>query len=429
MLKRRKISPELLAPAGNMEKMKTALAFGADAVYAGVPAFSLRTRINDFDISKINEAVKYCHERGKRIYATINIVAHNRHLKDLPGHIRDLKKSGVDALIIADPGIMEVVKEEWPEAEIHLSTQANCVNWRSADFWHKQGIKRIILGRETTLVEIKEIHKKVSEVELEYFVHGAMCMAYSGRCFLSKFYLDRSGNLGDCVQPCRWGFTSGDFRIPDAKKTDIKAIGHDECLELTEDEHGSYIFNSKDLCLIKHLRELAEAGVSSFKIEGRAKSVYYQAVIAGIYSRAIRGLEKITKEELDFLYSELNDKLIHRGYTEGFLFGGRADQNTANSHEGCAWEFCGQVMHNANQQINANAANNILVKVHNSIKAGDEIEIIRPGYGIIKMKVDRLFDAETGEEITEAHGGQGREVLLECGEGVEEFSVIRRRVV
>src|SRR3989339_896843 len=231
---------ELLAPAGNMEKMKTALVFGADAVYAGIPDFSLRVRINDFDLEKIKEATEYCHKIGKKIYITVNIFAHNRHLEKLPVYIKKLKKIKVDALIISDPGVIEIVKEIWPEVEIHLSTQANCTNWQAAKFWQAQGVKRIILGRETTLPEIKMIHKKCPDLELEYFVHGAMCMAYSGRCFLSKYYADRSANLGDCVQPCRW---KGDVR---SEKLEVRNEKGDE-FEIVEEEHGSYILNSKDL--------------------------------------------------------------------------------------------------------------------------------------------------------------------------------------
>jgi putative protease len=402
---------ELLAPAGNLEKMKTALAFGADAVYAGIPDFSLRVRINDFDLDTIKEATKYCHAKNKKIYITINIFAHNKHLKKLTPYIKKLKEIGVDALIVSDPGIINMIKKIWKDAEIHLSTQANCTNFESAKFWYEAGVKRVILGREVSLEEIKEIHEKIPDLELEYFVHGAMCMAYSGRCFLSKYYLDKSANLGDCVQPCRWKYNS----------REITAENHEnEILELVEEEHGSYILNSKDLCLIKYLRELAEAGVMSFKIEGRAKSIYYQAMVAGIYSYVAHDLERITKDDLEYYYDELKTKLVHRGYTDGFLLGERADQNLDNSHEQSKWEFCGQVV----KPISNNKE--ILVKVHNSIKMGDEIEIVRPKYDIIKMKVDKMIDPETGEEIEVAHGGQDRMVFLEVGEKVSEFSVIRR---
>ena len=428
--KTRKI--ELLSPAGNMEKMKTALAFGADAVYAGIPDFSLRVRINDFNLSKIKQATKYCHARNKKIYITINIFAHNKHLGKLPTYIKKLKEIGVDALIISDPGVIEVVKKVWPKAEIHLSTQANCTNWRASKFWQKQGVKRIILGREVTLDEIREIHKKCPSLELEYFVHGAMCMAYSGRCFLSKYFVGRSGNLGDCIQPCRWNYFVSEEKRPDMP------------LELVEEEpssakasagkHGSYILNSKDLCLIKHLDDLKKAGITSFKIEGRAKSVYYQAMVAGVYSRLIH-CKKITKKEINFLFNELNTKLMHRGYTEGFLFGKRADQNISESHIKSNWEFCGQVIstktpkHPPAERAGKNTKiHEIFVKVHNSLKVGDRLEIVQPFYDIIRLKLNNMIDEKTGEKLTEVHGGQGRVVVIESKVEIPEYSVLRRRL-
>ena len=291
-----------------MEKAKTALAFGADALYVGIPDFSLRVRVNEFDKKGIKELVEYARSLKKKIYVTINIFAHNKHIKKLPPYIKFLKDIKVDALIISDPGIIMMVKSIWPKAEIHLSTQANCTNWQSARFWYKQGIKRVILGRETTLEEIKEIKKKVPKLELEVFVHGAMCMAYSGRCFLSKHFVDRSGNLGDCVQPCRWNYFISEEKRPN------------EPLEIVEEKHGSYILNSRDLCLIEYLDELARAGVDSFKIEGRAKSVYYQAVVANSYRQAVCSLQsantKLKKIEYKKfarkLFNELNTRLVHR---------------------------------------------------------------------------------------------------------------------
>ncbi len=443
---------ELLAPAGNLEKMKTALAFGADAVYVGIPDFSLRVRINDFDIEKIKEATKYCHEKGKKIYVTINIFAHNRHIEKLPAYIEELKKIGVDALIISDPGVIDVVKEVWPEAAIHLSTQANATNWRSVKFWHSQGVERVILGRETTLEEIKEIHERVPEVELETFVHGAMCMAYSGRCFLSKHFVDRSGNLGDCVQPCRWRYNSRKQTTDDRRQDERFFITEesrpDQPLEIVEEEHGSYILNSKDLNLLKHVKELVDAGVVSLKIEGRAKSVYYQAVVNGIYSHITSSYctadrhnsQPITQKEINYLYEELENKITHRGYTTGFILGERADQDVENTHKVIDWEFCGVVVddeskvqprHSTGQEsIKSKVLNNqILVKVHNVIKRGDEVEIVVPKYDIIKMKVDKMYELN-GEEIDEAHGGQEKMVLLEVDvdREVPEYSVLRRKL-
>ena len=228
-----------------------------------------------------------------------------------------------DALIVSDPGIIALVKKHWPEAEIHLSTQANCTNIEAVKFWSKQGIKRIILGREVTLQEIKEIKKAVPKIELEYFIHGAMCMAYSGRCFLSKEITGRSGNLGDCSQPCRFEYS-------------IKARNHEQEFDIVSEEHGTYLLNSKDLCLIEYLPQLIKAGISSFKIEGRAKSVYYQACVSGIYARALDFLKKnknktAIEKELKHLKLELVDKLVHRGYTL-VLLGGKGEQNITSAN-------------------------------------------------------------------------------------------------
>jgi len=413
---------ELLAPAGNEQKMKTAFAYGADAVYLGIPDFSLRVRINDFDLKGIKEGVKYAHSQKKKVYVTVNIFAHNKHLKKLPSYLKSLRALKVDALIVSDPGIINLIKKVWPQAEIHLSTQANCTNLEAVKFWAKQGLKRIILGREVTLREIKEIHRAVPKIELEYFVHGAMCMAYSGRCFLSKLILDRSGNLGDCAQPCRWEYD-----------VMLRTGGHDEELELVEERHGAYLLNSKDLCLIKYLKELTAAGITSFKIEGRAKSVYYQATVCGIYRRALDNLnKKITgakfKEELDYLYKELGAKLVHRGYTTGFLLGTKAGQNIVNSHNKSDWEFCGQVLKSEKVK---NEKISVYFQVHNTIKLGDTIEIIRPNYDIIKLELTSLWDAKTGAELKEAHGGGGAQTArleLDYKFGlIPALTVIRRK--
>jgi len=406
---------ELLAPAGNILKMKTAFIYGADAVYLGIPDFSLRVRINDFNLAKIKEAIKYAHQQGKKVYVTVNIFAHNKHLVRLIPYLRELKKMSVDALIVSDPGVIMVIKKVWPRAVIHLSTQANCTNLEAVKFWAKQGVERIILGREVTLAEIKEINRAVPKMELEYFVHGAMCMAYSGRCFLSKLLVNRSGNLGDCAQPCRWEYhlTTG---------------GHGEELELVQEQHGSYLLNSKDLCLIKYLKELKGAGITSFKIEGRAKSVYYQAMVCGTYSRALQLISpKISatklKSELNYLFKELETKLVHRGYSTGFLLGQWGEQNISNSHQSSPWEFCGQVLKVAGSKV--------FFKVHNTVRVGDQLEIIRPNYDIIKTKLTKLFDAKSDNKLSEAHGGGGsQEAIIELASAGEipVLAVIRRRL-
>jgi len=410
---------ELLAPAGNLEKLETALLYGADAVYAGVPDFSLRVRINDFDLKKLAQAKKVCEESGKKIYVTINIFGHNKHLKTLPKYIRYLKKIKVDALIISDPGIISLVKSLWSEAEIHLSTQANCTNWLAAKFWYENGVSRVILGRETSLDEIKEIKKNVPKLELEYFVHGAMCMSYSGRCFLSSMFVAKSANLGDCVQPCRWSYFISEEKRPN------------QPLELVEEQHGSYILNSKDLCLIKYLDDLKKAGVDSFKIEGRAKSVYYQSVVVGSYRRAIDSL--FFKNKLEYkkiskvLYKELETKLTHRGYTEGFLFGLKAEENTEGAHQMSAWEFCGQVLESKKLKTKKQKFS-ISVKVHNQIRAGDSLEILTPNYDIIKLKLKKIFNNNKKMFVESAHGGQGTTISFEANKDILVGSVVRRKI-
>jgi putative protease len=333
-----------------------------------------------------------------------------------------------------------MVKKIWPTANIHLSTQANCTNWQAVKFWQKQGVKRIILSRELSVKEIAEIHKKVPGVELECFVHGALCMAYSGRCFLSKYFTDRNANLGDCVQSCRWAYQlkikNYELRInKDSKKDNvaeyfIKPEGREEVLELVEEEHGSYILNSEDLCLIKRLEELKKAGIKSFKIEGRAKSVYYLAAVVGAYREAINS--KGDKKKINYLYNELKTKLVNRGYTEGFAFAnGKLAQNINDSHYKCDWEFCGEVTSRSTQHITHNMGrenNLIFVRVHNTIKGGEEVEIVRPHYDIIKLKIKKMYDLKTGEQLSEAHGGQGKTIVIESKEDVPEFSIIRRKI-
>lgn len=411
------IKPELIVPAGNLEKMKTALAFGADAVYLGIPDFSLRVRINDFTLEGIKEAVDYAHNLGKKVYVTTNIFAHNQHLEKLPPYITKLKEFGVDGLFIADPGILSVVKEVWPEAHLSLSTQANCTNWRSAKFWHEQGFVRVVPGRELSLAELQEMKEQVPGLEIECFIHGAMCMAYSGRCFLSKLLTgDREANLGDCAQPCRWAYQ-------------IKPLGHEETLELHEEEHGSYLLNSQDMCLLRRLPEMMAVNLHAFKIEGRAKSVYYLANVVGAYRQAIDWImagEPDIAAKLEQLYQELETKLYHRGYTDGFMFNqGRLAQNLENSHNNPDWEFCGQVI---DSQPHPEQPGHYLVrlKVHNSLKLNDMVEIITPPYDIIKIKATSLLDPEDHSELSEAHGGGGgQEVLLITDRSVPNLSVVR----
>ena len=401
-------------------------------------------RINDFSIAKIRTAVGYGRKYEKKIYATLNIFPGSSRFKNLEKHIGSLKDMEVDGVILSDPGVLALVKKVWPKANIHLSTQANCINAQAAKFWENQGVKRVILGREATLKDIREIRRACPDLELEYFVHGAMCMAYSGRCFLSKHLSDRSANEGDCAQPCRWKYDmkSQKSKVPllpnpwkagprkfamrcgvksqkyntDADKYFIQPEGRNEIFVLVEDRDASYILNSQDLCLIKHLDKLAGAGITAFKIEGRTKSVYYAGMAVGIYRKAIEALlenARKYKKISQALYKELDEKLYNRGLCEGFLLGkGGLSQNLENSHNIPDWEFCGQVIRRQKAKGRMRKEGT-WVRVHNSLFVGDEIEIIKPYYDIIKMKIAKMTDSETGEDISRAHGGRGQSVIIE----------------
>ncbi len=398
---------ELLAPAGNLKKLKYALAFGADAVYCGLPDFSLRVRINQFNLKTLKEGIALAQGQGKKVYVTTNIFAHNKHLKKLEPHLKQLKKLQPDALIVSDPGVIQLVKKIWPKCEIHLSTQANCTNWQAAKFWYDQGVKRIILGREVTLKEIKEIHQKVPKVQLEVFVHGAMCMSYSGRCLLSKYYTNRSANLGDCTQPCRWQFRHfiGEVTRPD------------DLLEVEEDDRGTYIMNSRDLCLIEYLDQLKKAGVMSFKIEGRAKSIYYLANTVKVYREVMNKKERIKNFEP---YLKELKKTQNRGFTKGFIFGAeQVEQEVNKSHEDCPWEFCGEIVGWEKGLAK--------IMVHNQLKVGDKVELITPKGENIDLKISQLED-KNHRTIEEAHGGQETIIYIHSKKEIPVYTLIRRRL-
>ncbi len=413
---------ELLAPAGSPEKMKYAFYYGADAVYAGVPDFSLRARINAFDINALKKGIEYAHKYKKKFYIALNIYAHNQHFGKLEKHLKLLSEIKFDGIILSDPGVLSLVKEYLPKVEIHLSTQANATNWRAVKFWAEQGIKRIILAREVSLAEIKEIHQRLPKVELEYFVHGAMCMSYSGRCILSKWMSGRSANLGDCSQPCRWAYKEikdekQKTKNDEVKKMCIKDYHGEFEIDLEEDSNGTYFFNSKDLNLLAHLKDLIDAGVTSFKIEGRNKSVYYLATVVKAYRKILDNLndEKILKQE----QNNLND-LVHRGYTAGFLLGEEPSHNFKNSHNKSDYEFVGEVLKMENKNL-------IKTKVHNAIYANDKIEIINKSNNY-PVKILNIYNEEM-EKVNSAHGGHREFYYLEVDKkNIEPLSLLRKRV-
>ena len=435
---------ELLAPAGSFEKLKYALEFRADAVYAGLPDFSLRARINKFDKKQIIEAIKYTHDRNKKIYITINIFAHNQHLDILKKHLLIYKKDLPDSFIVSDIGVIEIIKKILPNAKIHLSTQANTTNWQTAKFWQKQGIERIILARELTIKEIKEIHEKVPKLELEYFVHGAMCLSYSGRCLLSSWQTGRNSNLGDCAQNCRWKYNLIEEKRPG------------EYIPIEQDDHGTYLLNSKDLCLIEHLDELKNAGITSFKIEGRAKSVYYLAQVVKAYRKAL-DINNANKKNIEIkkLKGELK-KLQNRTFTTGFLFGECKfkGQETKFSHTKEEYEFVGEIIKLESKkngvhslecnkyakqtdfsyrlkpelQLPEEMKNLVKIKVHNALFVGDRVEFIQPKGDNVFCKIKNIYDDRTLEKLKSAHGGQDRMVYIEINKKPEISSVMRKKI-
>ena len=364
---------ELLAPAGDLKKLKYAVYYGADAVYAAGNNFGLRAKSTNFSEVHLKEAVDFCHKYDRKIYITVNIFAHNSDIEQLPEYLTFLQDIGVDALIISDPGVFSLAKEFAPRVNIHISTQANVTSWKAVEFWHKLGAKRIILARELGIKEIIEIKKKVPKIELEMFVHGAMCMSYSGRCLISAFLNNRSANRGLCTQPCRWEYNLLEKSRPG------------EFFKIEEDERGSYFFNSKDLNLIKRIPQIIEAGIDSIKIEGRMKSLYYVAVVTRAYKEAIEsGIKTVSTN----MQEELN-KVSHRYYSEAFFdkFDSSKTQYYGSSAYIRDYQFVGEI-----QKIEGTS---VFILIKAKFYVGDEIEFIFPdNKDDFKIIVKNIFNEE-----------------------------------
>ena len=302
--------PELLAPAGNMEKLKMAILYGADAVYLGGEAYGLRAQGGNFSREELTEAARFAHERGKKIYVTVNVYPRNDELPALPEYLRFLRDAGADAILVSDLGVFSIAREVVPNLPVHISTQANTVNYAAVDAWARLGAERVVLAREASLAEIREIRRR-SDAELELFVHGAMCISYSGRCLMSNYFTGRDANRGNCAQACRWRYALMEETRPG------------QYFPVEEDARGTYIFNSKDLCLMPYLAEVIESGVDSLKIEGRMKSVHYVASVTKAYRMAIDAyFEAPEAFAVDPTWLEELDKVSHRAYTDGFFHGG-----------------------------------------------------------------------------------------------------------
>ncbi len=403
---------ELLAPAGDMNKLKTALHFGADAVYIGGSCFSLRANAKNFDKAQLKEAVEYTHKRGKKIYVAANIFAFNSDFPALKEYFKDLEEAGVDAVIISDAGVLALCKEVAPKLEIHLSTQANTTNKYSAKFWAEQGVKRIVLARETSMDDIKEIRDFLSEdTEIEAFVHGAMCIAYSGRCLLSNALTGRSSNRGDCVQACRWEFSI------------VEKNRGGQPLTIGEEERGTYLLNSKDLNMIEHIGELIESGVSSFKVEGRMKSPYYVASVINAYRKAIDLYYAKGKDyELPKSISDELFKNSHRAYTTGFYYKSKDNVCLETSQPKCDYEFIAEVRGYDEQK------GMLMVEMRNRFKVGDELEILSPDdrYFDDILKIEKMYD-ENMQEVEDAKLVQ-QVLYIPTDKKLHERDILRKKV-
>ncbi|MBL7013000.1 MAG: tRNA 5-hydroxyuridine modification protein YegQ [Candidatus Marinimicrobia bacterium] len=430
--------PELLSPAGNLNKLKYAFAYGADAVYAGVPRFSLRTRENEFREDSLIEGIKYAHDLGKKIYLTLNIYAHNTKVD---GFIRELEKVAEwepDGLIMADPGLIHQAIKRVPQIPVHLSTQANATNWTTVEFWKDLGVERIILSRELRLKEVAEIHNKVPDIELESFVHGAICIAYSGRCLITNYMNHRDANQGTCTNSCRWNYEFGEepdsllelesqqqsltideiYQRPDGDYYVEEKERKGKKYPIEEDESGTYLFNAKDLCAVELLDQIRDAGVCSFKIEGRTKSEYYAAMSARSYRKAIDDIVEGNPFDPQVMKDLL--ALSNRGYTTGFYtrnpreFGENIEENRSRERHkkpvGLECEY-------------DQATGLLWFDIKNRLDEGNKVEILTPK-GDHEIDVSEVRNTK-GQKVESIHGGAGRGAFpIDFDPG--PFAVIRR---
>lgn len=382
--------PEILAPAGTLEKLKIAIDFGADAVYIGGNRLNLRAFAGNFSNEEIAEGVKYCHDRGRKLYVTMNVFTRNHDLKGMGEYIKGLADLGIDAIIVADPSIIATAMEVAPDLEIHLSTQANTVNWKAAEFWHKLGVKRIVLAREMTFNEIHGFSANLpEECELEAFIHGSMCIAYSGRCLISNYMLGRDANKGTCSNACRYKY----YLVEETRPNEYYPV--------IEDDKGTYIMNSKDLCMIKHIPELVKSGVYSFKIEGRMKSEFYVASVVKAYREA---LDSYWEDPENFEFKEewmdILLKVSHRPYHTGFFFGKSGEQNYDESSYIRDYDIVGMVKDYDEETKTAT----ILQK--NRVFEGDVVEVLRADCPYFAVELKDMYDVEKDVKTNVANRAQ-----------------------
>ena len=403
--------PELLMPAGNLEILKAAVMFGADAVYIGGDMYGLRAKAHNFSPDEMSEGIDFAHSYGKKVYVTANITAHNNDLLGVREYFKELSVIKPDALIISDPGVFMAAKEICPDIDVHISTQSNNVNYDTFRFWHMQGATRVVTARELSVKEIAEIRKNIpDDLEIETFIHGAMCISYSGRCLLSNYFTGRDANLGACTHPCRWKYYIMEEKRPG------------EYLPVEENERGTYIFNSKDLCMIEHIPDLCEAGIDSFKIEGRMKTALYVANVARIYRMAIDDYYKdasLYEEKIPYYKAEL-EKGTYRQFTTGFFYGKPThetqiyDSNTYVKN----YTYLGMI-----KSVNDEGLYGFEQK--NKFSVGDEIEVMRCDGTVHNVTVRRMTD-DAGNEI-ESCPHPGQMIYIDAGMELSEYDMMRKR--
>ena len=403
--------PELLVPASSLEVLKVAVTFGADAVYIGGEAFGLRAKAKNFSMEDMAEGIHFAHEHGVKVYVTANILAHNDDLDGARAYFEELKAIGPDALIISDPGMFTIAREVCPEIDIHVSTQANNVNYMTFLFWQRQGATRVVTGRELSLKEIREIRDHIPDsLEIETFVHGAMCISYSGRCLLSNFFTGRDANRGACTHPCRWKYSVVEETRPG------------EYMPVYENERGTYIFNSKDLCMVDHLPDLVDAGVDSLKIEGRMKTALYVATVARTYRKALDDLEKgreVYEQNLPW-YEQQITGCTYRRFTTGFFYG-KPDENS-QIYDSNTYEKDYVYLGIAGQP---DAAGVFDLEQRNKFSVGETIEIMKPDGRNIEVTVEHIQDLEGNEQESAPHAKQALKVKLSSAP--EAMDILRRK--
>ena len=410
-MKEQRKKPELLIPASSLEVLKTAVAFGADAVYIGGEAFGLRAKAKNFSPEDMKKGIEFAHEHGVRVHVTANILAHDRDLEGIRSYFQELRELKPDALIIADPGVFMLAKEICPEIERHISTQANNTNYLTWRFWYEQGAKRVVSARELSLQELREIRRQIPEdMEIETFIHGAMCISYSGRCLLSNYFTGRDANQGACTHPCRWKYAVMEESRPG------------EYLPVYESERGTFIFNSKDLCMIEHIRELLDAGIDSFKIEGRMKTALYVAAVARTYRKAIDDClesEELYRSHMDW-YKEQIAACTYRDFTTGFFYG-RPDESAQiydNNTYRKGYTYLG-IVGGVTQE------GRVCIEQRNKFSAGEQIEIMKPDGSNPLVTVEEIRDEE-GNLMERAPDPQ-QKLLVRLSGQAEIYDILRRK--